>query len=55
MIISWTEEPHKNMDSDSSDDYDNCYFTEFYKHTYHRKGIGMLFCALVPILKEKKN
>ena len=34
-LIQSTEELRKYMDSDSSDDYDNCYFTDFYKHTYH--------------------
>lgn len=34
VILLQTEEPRRNMDSDSSDDYDNCYFTDFYKHTY---------------------
>lgn len=36
IIILLTEEQRKYMDSDSSDDYDNCYFFLNYKHTYTR-------------------
>ena len=35
VILLQTEELRRNMDSDSSDDYDNCYFTGIYKHIYH--------------------